>query len=206
MSKTKPLTLCLPDAQAAALRNGATMVCVPVKELIGATGVKSVYHRPDGQFVGCHLGGHAGVAVMEPFVAPFRPGEVVGVREAYTLDHADFYPHFPLVFRADGDCNYERNKAGEVYSPEAKRWYPFRWRAARTLPAHCIRTHFKVLGVACKLAKDVTEDEAEAMNLEAETKQGHRSSRHNFNVLWDRMYPRHPFADSWVWAAGVEVL
>ncbi|MEL6110996.1 MAG: hypothetical protein AAFU85_33735, partial [Planctomycetota bacterium] len=59
---------------------------------------------------------------------PFgQVGDRMWVRESWTPDHAAFYPHHAVVYRADGGFDYER-KDGKVYSPEADRWFPYRWR------------------------------------------------------------------------------
>ena len=59
------------------------------------------------------------------FFAPYPVGTRIWVKETWRPAHAAFYPHFPIVYRADGEMDIEH---GEVYSPEAKRTYPFRWR------------------------------------------------------------------------------
>lgn len=94
-----------------------------------------------------------------------QPGTNLWVRECFTLDHARFYPHHPIIYRADG---YDPLQAqgpdpdhpGEVFSPEQKAWYPFRWKPSIFLPREQCRIVLKVKDVRIEALQDVTEEDA----------------------------------------------
>jgi hypothetical protein len=93
--------------------------------------------------------------------AAFASGDVLWVRECWTPDHSAFYPNFPITYRADFGPEYERNEHGEVYSPEEKAWFPFRWRPSIHMPLSVARLFLRVTEVRCQRLLDITDADAE---------------------------------------------
>lgn len=80
------------------------------------------YSRPDG---GCSCW---------RVLCPYVPGARFWGKEAWSPDHAAFYPNFPVVYRSAGyPADWEIEK-GQVESPEAGCRLPFRWRSSTTMP------------------------------------------------------------------------
>jgi hypothetical protein len=99
----------------------------------------------------------------ELYPCPYgQPGDRLWVREAWTPDHADFYPHFRTCYRADGGFEYERNERGEVYSSESKRWYPFRWRPSIHMPRWASRITLEITSVRVERLQEISEADAQA--------------------------------------------
>lgn len=92
-------------------------------------------------------------------------GDRLWVRETWTPDHRDFYPHFPAVYKADAAYDYERNEKGEVYSPEQKSWYPYRWRPSIHMPRWASRITLQVEAVRVERLQDITEADAIAEGM-----------------------------------------
>lgn len=84
-------------------------------------------------------------------------GDVVGCREAWSPDHCQFYPNFPIVYRADRAVDVLH---GYVFSPESHKLYRFKWRPAFTLPNDHIRIKLSVKSVKSGCLFDITDEDA----------------------------------------------
>lgn len=130
-------------------------------------------------------------------------GDRLWVREAWSPDHAAFYPNFPIVYRADFGDEYERNDRGEVYSSEQKRWYPFRWRPSIHMPRHHSRITLEITGVRVERLQDISPDDAiaEGISIAAEpTPLQKLCAVAEFRNLWQSIYgPDSWDANPWVW-------
>lgn len=142
-----------------------------------------------------------------------RPGDRLWVRETWTTDHADFYPHFPILYRADWRGDYERNDRGEVYSPEAKRWYPFKWRPSIFMPRHVSRLTLELTSVEVVYLESITGRDVLAEGIDngaSNPTMGVRwenMQRMAFAELWDNLHGRGVWARTdFVWKLGVKVV
>lgn len=100
-----------------------------------------------------------------------KPGTRLWVRECFSLDHARFYPHYPIIYRADGydplqDAGPDPDHPGQVYSPEQNGWFPFRWRPSIFLPREHCRILLRVTDVRIEALQDITEQDAIAEGME----------------------------------------
>lgn len=93
------------------------------------------------------------------------PGDRLWVRECWTPDHRDFYPHFPAVYKADAAYDYDRNEKGEVYSPEQKSWYPYRWRPSIHMPRWASRITLEVVAVRVERLQEISEADSLAEGI-----------------------------------------
>lgn len=160
----------------------------------------------------------AGSPVRCPYGAP---GDRLWVRETWTPDHRDFYPHFPAVYKADGGYDYERNEKGEVYSPEQKSWYPYRWRPSIYMPRWASRIDLEVTAVRVERLHDC--DDADAMaegmhkfhglELYGHDRNGTAgnlvggSPREAFALPWESIHGAGAWDENpWVWVVGFTVL
>ena len=142
-------------------------------------------------------------------------GDRLWVREAWTPDHAAFYPNFPIVYRADRGYEYERNDRGEVYSPEQKAWYPYRWRPSIHMPRWASRLTLEITGVRVERLQQISDADvdAEGMDLDGEHSQWFNEGEHQhiagapmsgeryaFMRLWSSINgPESWSANPWVW-------
>lgn len=135
------------------------------------------------------------------------PGDRLWVRECWTPDHRDFYPHFPAVYKADAAYNYDRNEKGEVYSPEQKSWYPYRWRPSIHMPRWASRITLEVVGVRVERVQDISEADAEAEGFErtfaadgSEYGAGLTTATEAFAALWSKITGPASWSENpWVW-------
>lgn len=75
-----------------------------------------------------------------PFYCPLGPvGSMLWGREAWSPDHAVFYPNFPYVYKAAGYPAAWEIENGRVYGDETKAWHPFRWLSSTSMPRHASR-------------------------------------------------------------------
>lgn len=152
---------------------------------------------------------------------PWIVGMGLWVRETWTPDHRDFYPHFPAVYKADGGYDYERNEKGEVYSPEQKSWYPYRWRPSIHMPRWASRIDLEVTAVRVERLQDC--DDADAMaegmhkfhglELYGHDRNGTAgnlvggSPREAFALLWESIHGAGAWdANPWVWVVSFKVV
>ncbi len=80
-------------------------------------------------------------------------GDWLWVREAWSPDHKDFYPNFPIVYRAEGGIEIEN---GKVFSPEAKRSFPFKWRPSIHMPRAASRLTLEIVKVGVERLQEIT--------------------------------------------------
>lgn len=138
-------------------------------------------------------------------------GDRLWVREAWTPDHAAFYPNIPVVYRADRGYEYERNDRGEVYSPEQKAWYPYRWRPSIHMPRAASRITLEITGVRVERLQDISEADAMAEGCQRIELGPHEiggtpvhpmtsSYAEAFRRLWQSINgPESWAANPWVW-------
>ncbi len=81
---------------------------------------------------------------------------MVRVKETWSPDHAAFYPHMPVVYKADSVIGDWEIEDGKTYSPEQKAWYPFKWRSPMYMPESLSRIHLTILDVRCERLLQMT--------------------------------------------------
>lgn len=136
-------------------------------------------------------------------------GERLWVRETWTPDHAAFYPNFPVVYRADRGYEYERNERGEVYSPEQKAFYPYRWRPSIHMPRWASRITLEITGLRVELLQDISEADAKAEGADPADDREVPLFTYTeaFQDLWKTINGSESWAENpWVWAIEFKVI
>lgn len=138
--------------------------------------------------------------------SPFgKPGDTLWGKETFTRDHADFYPNFPIVYRADFGPEYERNEKGEVYSPEQKAWYPFRWQPSSRMKQADSRISATVRRVWVERVQEISEADAVACGAQCAGWPASLTDRGAFGRWWMKRYgPDAWNANGFVWACEIE--
>jgi len=147
--------------------------------------------------------------------APYQPGDVLIGREAFSFDHYNLYPGYPIVYRADYATGTEpETEGGKTWSPEQKAWYPFRWRSAATMPSWAARHRHVIKSVSVKRCQDVTEAEAsrscERLEISPATIGGvavhpmTSTYQAAFKAMIDARYPKAWDENLWMWRYEVE--
>ena len=153
-------------------------------------------------------------------------GTTLWVREAWTPDHAAFYPNFPVVHRADSIDPRESSKTdedhpGQVWSPEQKDWYPFKWRPSIHMPRSACRLLLRVKNIRIERLNQISFEDCLAEGIEREGT-GRESTYwlpgkiglpflrpiFAFEKLWDSINGDDPKtcwkANPWVWRIEFE--
>lgn len=140
------------------------------------------------------------------FFAPWQVGDVIYVRECWTPDHAAFYPHYPIIYRADGYDPRENNRPGppgKCWSPEQNAWFKFKWRPSIHMPRRACRLLLDVTRVRCERLQDITEEYARAEGVDisgiGSPPPPMRIHQRAFKILWNSLYGKRPGCD---WAAN----
>ena len=155
-------------------------------------------------------------------VCPYGvPGDVLWARETWATDHKMFYPCFPVVYAADGSPASHEIVKGRVYSPEAKDWFPFRWRPSIHMPKWACRLWCRVESVRVERVQDISEADAAAEGVAVpwvggawpwiakiqtpwrSIGQADNSPKLLYSHLWDSINAKRGFgwkANPWVWA------
>jgi len=141
------------------------------------------------------------------------PGDRLWVRETWTPDHADFYPHFPICYRADFGPEYEREN-GKVFSSEQNAWFPFKWRPTIFMPRRVCRITLEITSVRVERLNAISEADAKAEGAGtlpnpcgyADTthfaccKEYPHSCKEKFEHLWRNINGSDSWeANPWVW-------
>lgn len=159
-------------------------------------------------------------------LAPYLVGEHVWIRETWSPDHAAFYPHWPVVRRADGEIETEN---GQVFSPEVNAYFPFQWRSPMYMPKSAARPERIIIAsVKCQRLQDITAHDAleegiahsdywqpselQDRPFEEKWHDDYHFWRHYpqlaYSKLWDSINEKTcPWASNpWVWVYGLEVV
>lgn len=152
-----------------------------------------------------------------PATIRFRSGDRLWVKETWTPDHAAFYPHFPIVYRADGIIFPADIEDGHMFSPEANRRFPFRWRSPLFMPRAASRLTLEVVSVKVERLQDISEADAIAEGCDGTylTAEGFGrtngiglSVRAQYARNWESINgKKHPWASNpWVIAVAFKVI
>jgi hypothetical protein len=196
MTKFKPILFSTPMVQAI-LDGRKTQTRRIIKPLLGATGVKDVYRRPDGLFIGTHLPVGQGVGITHPFASKYQIGDILWVRETWNYSGGEANGKY--VFRAttlDGS--------------------DYLWKPSIFMPRAAARIFLEVTDVRAERLKSISWEDAIAegcsihdvdpMNPQAfiykypGAKEATFSPIHSFESLWQSINgPESWDANPWVW-------
>lgn len=129
-------------------------------------------------------------------------GDHLWVKETWTPDHADFYPHFPLCYRADFGPEYEREN-GKVWSSEQNAWFPFKWRPSIFMPRWASRITLEITSVRVERLREISEQDAASEGVKWRTGnpgECRTCARGAFMDLWESINGKDSWAaNPWVW-------
>lgn len=180
-----------------------------VKQLVNATGVQDVYHRPDGNFIGTHLPVGQGVGITDVFACPYgRMGDRLWVRETFAfINNSDFGKESYYEYRAgtDGKClpgNWPDDCRDD---PERPRWKP-----SIHMPRVASRIMLEITDIRAERLQDISCTDAEAEGVfrhiaEHSIDKVFRSERgtvakQRYNQVWESINGKGSWdKNPWVW-------
>lgn len=126
------------------------------------------------------------------YFPPYRPGEVVYVKEAWCLLAGDNERGDPIFYKANPDeeneMEYLRNHGENV-----------QWHSPLFMPAWAARDFLKV-DVRPERLWDITEEDALMEGVASQDIIPIRTARQSYQVLWDSTYPKTKWeTNPWCW-------
>lgn len=138
----------------------------------------------------------------DSFAKAFCPfgahGDRLIVRETWSPDHAEFYPHYPVVYKADGYPADSDIENGTIESPEAggKR-FPFKWRPSIHMPHRLSRLTLEITRVRVERLKEISKEDVVAEGFPF------HSDRDAMSAMWDKLNGKGSWESSpWVWVVS----
>jgi len=150
-----------------------------------------------------------------------RPGDRLWVRETWTPDHSAFYPHHPVIYRADNYADGMSIENGKAWSDEARGWFPFKWRPSIHMPRKFSRLLLEVLSMRVERVQDISEEDALAegsflgrcpcLEMQAKSRNAIEAKFRQtgcyihgteFSELWDSINAKRGYGwdvNPWVW-------
>ncbi|APP85455.1 hypothetical protein [Xanthomonas hortorum] len=157
----------------AILAGAKTQTRRAVKQLADATGVKSVYQRPSGSFIGCHLPGDAGVGVTNPFPCPFgQPGDRLWVRETWMDLMGTSIEHRDMETGKQTRYAYGSESPRGSASDEARKDFGLKWRPSIHMPRSACRLLLEITDVRVERLQAISEADAIAEGIERHDEDG----------------------------------
>lgn len=129
--------------------------------------------------------------------APYAVGDVVGVKETFSVEWKIDPDDKSVAYRAD-DLMWDAD---------------YRWKSPVTMPINLARTHLEITSVRCGLVSGTTEAEYWDCGFSDRggtgpylSPFGGRRIVNNFAAEWNARYgKKYPWATSWAWFFGVQV-
>lgn len=142
-----------------------------------------------------------------------KPGDRLWVREAWSNDFANHYPHDVVWYAADNGRRHDielRNGVRGIYSPKSGAFVPFRWKPSIHMPRSACRLILEIVRVRVERLQAVTEAEARAEGIHQQSTTGWFSVAGTggagttacaaFALLWQSINgPGAWEANPWVW-------
>ncbi len=149
--KEKPILFSTPMVQAT-LDVRKTMTRRVVKNLVGATSVEDIYHRPDGLYIGTHLKVGDGQGVTLPFRCPYgNIGDQLWVRETYRIiNHSGTASKY--FYKADA-CQTDIND-NEI-----------KWKPSIFMPKEACRIRLEITNIRVERLQDISQEDSKAEGI-----------------------------------------
>lgn len=122
---------------------------------------------------------------MWPIFAPYRPGEIMYVKEGWGISGNGF------CYRAD------------TKQPETVH---YAWRNAMFMPESASRIKLRIIEVTAQRLQEITKADVEAEGIKVTIGTGYtRIASQAYSELWDSINCAHPWdSNPWVWAYTFE--
>lgn len=206
MRKVTP-TLFQPDMVRASWNDLKTNTRRIAKELIKASGVKDVYHRPDGLFIGLHLPLGVGVGITDPFPCPYGgPGDLIYLREKMrvidVIDHGSKVAAIRVMYEAT------KTKSDWITWPERLQGTPVIGKClAYGGFREASRMTLELTNVKVERVQDISNEDAVAEGIGTPTDIRY-AAIDGFRPLWDSINAKRGYgweSNPWVWVLKFRV-
>lgn len=156
-----------------------------------------VFYHPE---IDVPIGGYGFESEDFQWKCPYgQPGDRLWVKETWSPDHRDTYPHYPIVYRADGYPEDWLVKDSKGQPRKHDQLGDFKWRPSIFMPRHLSRIDLEVVSIRVEQLHEITDMDLANEGFLTHNKQGH-SPRDQFSLLWDQLNGRGTWAaNPWVW-------
>ncbi|CAB3857541.1 hypothetical protein LMG3410_02107 [Achromobacter aegrifaciens] len=154
-----------------------------------------------------------GVLAREPkhtvdLACPYGPpGDRLWVRESWSSDFANQYPHDHVWYAADDDRRNDievRDGVRGIYSPESQQFVRFRWRPSIHMLRSACRLMLEIAGIRLERLQAISEADACAEGIQGQGLQFYdgrpATAKDAFESMWSEINgPASWQANPWVW-------
>ena len=126
-------------------------------------------------------------------------GDRLWCKETFSFDHKEFYPNFPIVYKAEGYPEDWIIENGKIYSNEQKKWYPFRWKSPLFMFKKYARIWLEITGIRVERVQDISFDDCRAEGID---KWRSDDCINRVHCLWDSINAKRGYGwdkNVWVW-------
>ena len=141
------------------------------------------------------------------------PGDRLWVRETWSPDHARTYPHYPIVYRAEGYPTPADVRESKGQTQTHEQLGNFRWRPSIFMRREHCRITLELTAVRVERLQAISEADAVAEGFNEQSfrdGRGVESARHGFRTLWGKINGKRPGCtwedNPWVWVVSFNVV
>ena len=139
-------------------------------------------------------------------------GDRLWVKETFSTDFKNYYPHDPIWYRTDDDrasLIEHRNGVQGIWSPESKQFVPFKWKPSIFMRRAFSRLTLEITKIRVERLRDISEEDAIAEGVQplshgfknylvADLQCG--DARMSYMSLWESINGEGSWAKNpWVW-------
>ena len=148
------------------------------------------------------------VAILRDWNQPYRPGDILYMRETWGCYQKDWNDADRFLYRAD----YSDDAKGYWHEPEHVNWCDLpRWRPSIHMPKEAARIFLRVRDVRAERLQDIKEEDAQAEGVEPMTTPNipgrGRTYIQGFGELWNSINAKRGYGwaeNPWVWVIEFE--
>ena len=131
--------------------------------------------------------------------SPYKPGDVLWVREKFNFDEAGEY-----LYAADEDfIQFGIKRVGDFYYSESE----IKWRPSIHMPREAARLFLRVTDVRVERVQDISEKDAKAEGVYAKDNGSGSAYRSGYRELWNKLNKKRGhdwYTNDWVWVIEFE--
>lgn len=135
-----------------------------------------------------------------------RPGDRLWVRETWSPDHAQTYPHYMTVYRADGYPTDQEVAESKGQQRRHDQLGDFRWRPSIHMPRDCSRLTLAITDIGIERLNDISRADAVYEGCQCAGFPSSLTDVGAFAKLWETINGEGSWKlNPWVWVVSFNV-